>query len=289
MTNKNLRQQTQNLLQKAKYYLALIFVDFSFALSVFMRPLTLISLVLILAILIYTQTQQGTNRLIFEIIASVIGGIIGGLITEKFIQLTGNNYIVKKSIGAIRNLQLIKFKVANINERIGQLKGGVNERDFEEIENLVNNIHKDILNSIGDWGDVNPGSETIKDYYELLEVKQSEIKNLVNEKKNLERQRDDLESSKKAEKSKLGKEINDKEKEIEDLKSQVQKLSLQGIEIETGSFLSGPSGTYPGTIVSGESSLRKCSNCGIAYYPNLLSSYVTADNLCDNCRRIQGI
>ena len=285
MTTKNIKQKTVDFIQITRYYLGLVLVDFSFFISVLVRPVTLIVAVFTTLVLFYAQTQQNTNRVIFEIIAAVSGGILGGLITEKIIQLTGNSYIVKKSVGAIRNLQLIKFKVANVNERILVLKNKVNARDFEEIENLVDNIHKDILNSIGDWGDVNPNSEAIKDYYELLAQRQGEIKKVTKEKENLELKYKQLESINTEERAKLKKEIDDKEKKIDSLITQVDRLNKSGLEIETGSFLSSPTISGVGTMSGGTVSQQQCTNCRRFYIPTFLSQYSTDPTLCDDCRR----
>src|SRR3989344_9012777 len=116
MSNKKTNNQINELYDQSKYYLILLWRDLCWLLSIIFRPLTVIAFVVTAVIIWYAQGQQGTNRLIFDIIASLGGGILGSLITERIIKLLGSSYTVKKSISAIRNLQLIKSKVSNVND-----------------------------------------------------------------------------------------------------------------------------------------------------------------------------
>ena len=150
-----------------------------------LRPISVVFIILSAVSLYFTQVQTGNNRLIFEILSSLIVAIAGGIISYYFIEHTGMTVVVKKSVGAIRNLQLIKSKIENINDRILKL----NIDKSGEVSNLVENIHKDILNSISDWGDVNPNAEYLTDYYEVISSTKKEVADLKKDVKELEEQK----------------------------------------------------------------------------------------------------
>lgn len=261
------------------------------------RPLTLISFVFTVWIIWYSQTQTDKSRLILEIIASVSSGIVGGIITNNIVEYFGNTILIKKSVGAIRNLQLIKYKVTNISNRIGNLININNNRDFEEVDNLVQNVHKDIINSIGDWGDVNPTSEAITDYYEMVAQREIEIKTIAKEKKELEKQKNDLAEGETSEISKLSKDIEKKDTEINKLKKQLFDFNNKNIGIMSGSLISGttganysptgilgmtgPTGPMGPSINSNMNYPRACMNCNNIYTP---SQYIPDSGYCENCR-----
>ncbi|MBI3380174.1 hypothetical protein HY029_05455 [Candidatus Gottesmanbacteria bacterium] len=245
---------------------------------IILKPVNLIGILLTIISIYYAQTQSGTNRLLFDIIsafiASISGGIVGYYIIDYFQQFS----LKKKSIGAIRNLQLIKYKVTNISDRIVILLNNQNKRDFQEIDNLVQNVHKDILNSISDWGDVNPTSEAITDYYEIVNQKQKAIASLSDEKnelvdklKILSEQKESIDKNKTGEIEKLSKEIDAKEDEIKGLKNQLNTFNFQNIGIASGTLASNvtPTLEYPSTFTSTSSTLytKACLKCGNPYFP----------------------
>ncbi len=285
MTKKNLNHRIELLISESKYYLLLILRDFTLFFSILFRPITLIVFTLTILILIIAQSSQSETRLVFEIAAAITSGVFGGMITDKIIESMGNTFLIKKSNSAIRNLQLIKFKITNINERIYQLEDEENGRDFSEIENLVTNIHRDIINSINDWSDVNPKSGELTDYYEMLTVKQNEIKKLTQEKKILEQQKSKVAESKKEETARLTEEIKSKNDEINELNKQLDKLNDKG-NLLSGSFLSSSSVSYPGTVVGDISTANICSRCGNFYSPGTSLSGVLQDiGVCNNCKQ----
>lgn len=230
-------------LNEALYYLSSILKDFSIALHVLIKPLTLIAIVPTILLLIFTQSQTGTARLVLDIITAFCASIAGGLVTHYVIEYTGNSFLIRKSVGSIRNLQLIKFKTKNVTERITEFKKENNNRDFEEIDNLVSNINKDILNSISDWGDVNPNSEKVADFYELVSEREQEIKKVKSEKEDLEKQKASLAQDKQSEKEQLEKAISDKNSEIWELRNELRKFNRNNISIVSGSVLSNQSET----------------------------------------------
>lgn len=213
------------------FYLSLIFKEISVFISFIFRPIPLLTLSSAIALLFFAQSQSGTARLIFEIIASVITSVAGGFTTSYFLDYKGDSFVIKKSIGAIRNLQLIKSKTKNINDRIKDLINKKNERDFEEISNLIENIYKDIINSIQDWSDVNPNYEAIVDYFEMIDGLQTKLRTLNKEKVGLELQKKNAEKGEDAIKTKLSEEIGNKDREIGELREKIFNLTRDNSNI----------------------------------------------------------
>lgn len=282
MNSKNVQSLSKKNLNDFFLYLTSVLREFGIFIYILIRPWTVLSFALTVLLIWFTQSQTGTNRLIWEITATIFGGVVGGLITNYLIEHTGNTFLVKKSIGAIRNLQLIKSKVKNINDRIVELKKPSNARDFDEIENLVDNIHKDTLNSISDWSDVNPNSETITDFYELIAIKEESIKKLKSDKIDLEDQKKSLAQDKKEEIERLEKEISEKTQGISKLRNQINNLSQNNIGIMSGSVLSMPSISTVGPI-NNSLPLLFCKKCGKQFQQSMLS-VVGRNDLCDTCR-----
>lgn len=283
MASKKSKYSWKENLKDAGNFLSLIAKEFSIFFYILVRPPTIIALALLALVIFFAQSQSGINRLTMEILAAVLASIVGGLVLYYFIQHTGNTFLIKKGAGSIRNLQLIKGKVKNISERIAKLRQPDRDRDFDEVDNLVGNVQRDILNSIGDWADVNPNSDTLTDFYEVIDVKESEIKNLGKEVENLEEQKKRLAQDKKDEINRLEEEISKKSSEISELQSQVTNISLDNIGVVSGSALTNPSIPYPtlgGTAVS-----SICRSCKNIFYPSLASAFTPSRDLCDECRQ----
>ena len=154
-TNKKSENKFSSILFGILITLALWLREFVLFITLLLKPLIIISFIFTVLIIWYSQTQKEANRLIFEIVATISSGVVGGLITNSVIEHFGNTILNKKSGGAIRNLQLIKYKVTNISKRLSELLTHQIRREFDEIDNLVQNVHKDIINSISDWSDIN--------------------------------------------------------------------------------------------------------------------------------------
>ena len=245
-------------LNDALNHITAIVREFSILLYILIKPLTIVTIIPATALIIFAQTQTGMVRLILDIITAFLFSVAGGLITNYVIQYTGNTFLIKKSVSAIRNLQLIKFKIKNASERISELRKENNNRDFEEVDNLIANINKDILNSISDWGDVNPNSEKVTDFYELVSEKEAEIKKVKFEKEALEKQKASLAQDKQSEKEKLERAISQKNDEIWNLHNKLSKLNQNNIGIVSGSILSNP--TMSGSLTFNPS--QTCAICG---------------------------
>lgn len=246
------------------FYLSLVFKEISIFISFIFRPIPLLTLSVTLALLFFAQNQSGSARLIFEIIASVTASVAGGFITSYFLDYKGDSFVSKKSIGAIRNLQLIKSKTRNINDRIKDLVDKKNRRDFEEIFNLIENIYKDIINSIQDWSDVNPNYEAIIDYYEMIGDLQTKLRDLNKEKVELELQKKNAEKGEDAIKIKLSEEIGTKDKEIRELREKIFNLTRDNSNIIS-------LGTVQG---SSSPSIYRAGDTGV----NSLSDFLSGDN-----------
>lgn len=288
----NDRKSWKANLDVALNYITLVGRNFAQLFYIVFNPLALIALVLTGAILLYVQSQTGTFRSFLEIVGTITAGMFGGLITDNFIKIMGNDFITKKSAAAIRNLQLIKFKIVNVTERINLLRKKVNRRDFEEVDNLIRNVHKDILNSISDWSDVNPNAEKITDFYETINQNEKLIAQKDKEKRELQVRLNKLDESKTSQTSEL-KQLKDdielKIKEINNLRSQVEEFKLDNIGIASGttSFISGaslsPSG-YLGRPPGGLSLYKQCTKCGKSFYPSDMGYGI--EQYCENCKGI---
>lgn len=271
-------------------YITLVGRDFAQLFYILLRPLAFIALIFTVGILLYAQSQDGNFRTLLEIIGAITAGVLGGLITDNFIKIMGNDFVTKRSAGAIRNLQLIKFKISNITERINVLRKKINRRDFEEVDNLVRNVHKDILNSISDWSDVNPNAEKITDFYETINQNEKLIAQKDKEKRELQVRLNKLDESKTSQTSEL-KQLKDdielKIKEINNLRSQIEEFKLDNIGIASGttSFISGaslsPSG-YLGRPPGGLSLYKQCTKCGKSFYPSDMGYGI--EQYCENCK-----
>lgn len=277
--NKKNPEVKEYLLYFLKVFLNWLIEILSF-IFVILKPWNIIGLTITIFSIFYSQQQTGNNKLIFDIISAIFASITSGIITFYIIEYLQKSTLIKKSVGAIRNLQLIKFKITNVSERIKVLTGDQNKRDFQEIDNLVQNIHKDILNSISDWSDINPASEEITDYYELVSQKQKKIDLLENEKKELEKRQGEAVRIKSSEITKLSEDITKKEEEIEKLKKNLNDYTFSNIQA-SGSLASGLNAGSVG--FSNYNAGVKCRNCGNFYQP-----YVWNDHgLCQNCQQPQ--
>jgi len=257
---------------------------------IIIKPWNLLLIFITIGVIYYSQAQIGTNRLIFEIISAFLSSFTGGIITYYFIEFVGNSSLVRKSGGAIRNLQLIKYKVANINNRVVDLTTNNNKRDFEEVSNLVQNVNKDILNSIGDWRDVNPASDAIVDFYELVSQAESASRSKSREIVLLEER---LNKAKEEEIPKLEKEIEKRNKELSEIQKNVYELNTRYVGYGSGSMASSASLSPPLSVPSSQmysggggsggvaSARRTCRNCGRNYFN---TSLLFDNGLCDSCR-----
>lgn len=283
MANKRSKISWKENLKDTGNFLSLIAKEFSIFLYILIRPPTIIAFAFLASVIFFAQSQSGINRLTMEILTAVLASIVGGLVLYYFIQHTGNTFLIKKSAGSIRNLQLIKGKVKNISDRIAKLRKPDKDQGFDEVDNLVSNVQRDILNSIGDWADVNPNSDALTDFYEVIDVKESEIKNLGKEVENLEEQKKSLAQDNKDEINRLGEEISKKSSEISKLRSQVTNISLDNIGVVSGSMLSNLS--IPNPALGGTLLGNTCRNCKKIFYPSLPSDFTPSNDLCDECKQ----
>lgn len=191
----------------------------------------------ILLFFLSSKTDIQNLKLFYSIIASALSGVLGGLVTNHVIELTNNGFALKKSISAIRNLQLIKQKVSNLTTRVSDLKNDSNRRDFDEIENLSNNLNKDIINSISDWGDINPASTVVVDNFEVMSEKEQEIKNLKKNNVDLETNLEEIANSSESEKKLLADRIKEKEAKILELQREVSIINRSNIGLTSGTPL----------------------------------------------------
>ena len=226
------------LIEKIKNIGLKILYDFVVFLSFLFNLPVLLSLGLaILLFYLASRTDIENLKLFYSITASALTGVLGGLVTNHMAELTNNRFALKKSISAIRNLQLIKHKVSNLLSRVADLKTEENMRDFDEIENLANNLNKDIINSISDWGDINPASSAIVDNFETKNEKEQEIKQLKKDNQELSKNLDDISTNNKAEKKRLEDAIKEKEKKISELQEDVFGINRSNIGLTSGTPL----------------------------------------------------
>lgn len=253
---------------------------------------------LTVGLLIYSQGQIGQTRLVFEVVGLLTTSIVAGIVTQNWIELQGNTYIIKKSGGAIRNLRLIKFKIKNISKRLSTLRDKGNSRNFDEVNNLVTNVEQDILNSILDWADVNPDSELLVDYFETIRVREEKVITLETEKKQLEERMGKLDKDKAQLSSRLQTQIDEKIKQISELNAQISNQNLKGINIASGTisgYVSGaslspslsPSGLKDFTVGGYVSTLTNCPKCGnLTTIADQYNSNLSTQGYCAECRKI---
>lgn len=223
------------VVQKIKNIGLKILYDFIVFLSFLLNlPILLTTAFAILLFFLASSTDIDSLKLFYSITASAITGVLGGLVTNHVAELSNNSFALKKSISAIRNLQLIKQKVNNLMLRISDLKNDSNTRDFEEIENLANNLNKDIINSISDWGDINPASSAMVDNFEIVSEKEQEIKQLKKDKIELGKNLEKISTTNDAEKKRLKEAIIEKENKIQELQSDVLGINRNNIGLASG-------------------------------------------------------
>jgi hypothetical protein len=223
-------------LELVRIYLSVIPRDFAEFFSLIFKPYSLISTVITIGLIYFSQKQEsGIFRSVLEIVAALSASIAGSLISESYFKARGNLFIIKKSTSAIRGLQLIKFKVNNITDRLNQLTNKDNKRDADEINNLVQNVHKDILNSIKDWSDVNPEAGEITDFYDILAQKEAVIKRKNLEKRQLEEQISKSDIKQTTEVNDLKKQLETKKEEIFRLKNQLNDFTVANYNLAQGS------------------------------------------------------
>lgn len=224
--------------KKVRNILGKLLHDFVYCVSFIFNLRILLTLsTTILLFYFSSKTIIGELKLFYGIVASVLTGVLGGLVTNHFIELSNSNFALKKSVGAIRSLKLIKLKVNNLINRIAELKDEKNERDFDEIDNLASNIDKDILNSISDWGDINPNSTAVVDNFEAIGEIQAELKSLKKEKGMLENENQTLSASSAEEKEKLEARIYEKNKRISELELDVFNINRNNVGLTSGTPL----------------------------------------------------
>src|SRR2546429_4909523 len=244
-----IKNQTDNwkvALSQIRNYLVSLLKDYVGFLTVLLKPLSLLSLVLTGLTIFFSQNQTGTIRVLLEILATVLGSITGGIVTYNVAEYTGNIFVVKKSESAIRNLQLLALKARNVSERVETLRSEDNGRDFDEIENLIENIRMDIYNSIGDWADVNPRAGVVTGQYELV----SEIRKVKLEKRAIQSELSQTRDTTAEQTRELKGRLSEKDEEIANLQKQLDALNKRTLSVipslgsVTGlSYLSGATGS----------------------------------------------
>lgn len=273
-----LSKKTELVAQYSKYLVARSKNIFFSFITVFVTPYTVILATIILYLFFKVQGISGDSRLLIEIVITLLTGVFGGIVQDSIVKMSEESYVTRRSSGAVRNLLLIKEKVINTRMRIKKLTKHNNNRDFEEIENLIDNIQKDILNSISDWGDVNPRAALITNNYQFQNalVSQEELRVRLEEK---------LDEAKKA-KSKnidtLKQQILESEKSISLLKQKISNSNYSlspsnsklGSDISSLIYLSEPSSGPSRTITGGPIQLDRS---GFEGGLNLGNQYINFD------------
>lgn len=239
-----MNKSKKNKRSKKLGYLERTLQKFTYAAFVFVEPQTIIALLLTVGILVLANFQNGLIRTILEIFGVFTSSWLIEVSTQRWIQAQGDTFLIKKSGSAIRNLQLIKYKISNVETRIQSLQNKQNKRDFEEIDNLIQNIHKDILNSIGDWADVNPNSKKIVDYFESISQKENVIKQLTEKAETLQYEKEKLSANQTEFKKKIERLLEKTEEELGEAKERLNQ-EIQSRYTTFSGTISGP------TIVNG--------------------------------------
>jgi len=82
---------------------------------------------------------------------------------DRYKEISGNTVLVKKGQGAVRSLYIIVEKIKNISLR------AIKNKNFEETENLLSLVEKDVNNSIN----------SIKDMLIQLQETAAKSKNVI--------------------------------------------------------------------------------------------------------------
>ncbi|OGM18228.1 hypothetical protein A2V61_00215 [Candidatus Woesebacteria bacterium RBG_19FT_COMBO_47_8] len=267
-------------LANIKIYLASLKEKWVFALSIVLTPGAVAPALIAIALFLYAQSLEGTTRIALEIFEIIFSSVTTAVIVQNLIEAKGNTILSKKSVTSIRYLQSLKYKVKNISDRI-KIFNEKDDRNLDEIQNLISNVDKDILNSITDWADINPASVEIVDYFEEMRLKEDSINTLNGELKSLKTQKDQLAKDKTEEIEDLEKEILKKESDISKLQNKVSEQSLSNLSIASGTFPTGPSGPTLSAYI-----VNPCKRCG---KPLSLSdgydSNPLTQGLCMECKR----
>lgn len=244
-------------LANIKIYLTSLLEKWLFALSITLTPYAVVPALVTIGLFLYSKSQEGSTRITLEIFEIISSSVFTAVVVQNWIEAKGNTALAKKSITSIRYLQSLKYKVRNVTDRI-KLFNKKDDRDFEEILNLISNIDKDILNSISDWADINPASVEIVDYFEDMKLKEDSINKLKDEIKTLKEQKEKLYKDKKTGIEKLEGDIAKKESRISELQEKISEQSLSNISIASGTFPT----QFSSPTVSRYIVINSCKKCG---------------------------
>ncbi len=272
--------------------------------SIFLKPLIIISVSLFLLSFYYANVTDITDKrlsLILNAFAALAIAFAGGFLYDAYKSLTGDTILIKKGLSAVRNLSLARYKTKNI---VGRTKKGATS---EEIENLLALLEKDIANATQEWNDILPGVDKIEEIYTVLAEKENELEIAQKEKEQLKDQQEREKELGESEKEKLRKDIVKKDEEVLRLSQEISKLQLAASTPVSGVsrpiLLADFVKTYsPCTSVSGESRLAKalrdyegietpkatlsniktCSRCGKSYFEHDTSK-LWVEGICQDC------
>ena len=267
--NRNSKTKLKNPLEiRGVKNLISVFDEFTHFFKITVAPIPMICLAVVIYLTLNISSWPILLQTAFTIVITLLSGLIGAIWYDRYKKSNETGSIIKKSYSSIRNLKLIKFKIMEILMRLKTLRSTENIRDMDELESHIRNIDKDIVNSISDWEDVNPGSTDLIKAYEEIELTKRQILQL-------EKDKGDITINKEKEtvevKIKLEKQVDIKNQEIQKLREQVRSIESSSISLGTvnpGSyFLDQGSVTFPYQ----NEAHRICKECGREYSQSMTS------------------
>jgi hypothetical protein len=178
-----------------------------------------------IAIILSYNSNDRNLSLILSIAASALTSVFGALCYDRYKEISGNTVLVKKGQGAVRSLYIIVEKIKNISLR------AIKNKNFEETENLLSLVEKDVNNSINEWTDVLPNIVTSNAYtniiIENIQKEESNLNDEINRNNELQKQLNDtIEKLNQAEEEKIKNEetINNYRTEKEKLETSIDSM-----------------------------------------------------------------
>lgn len=255
--------------------------DWSTALSGLLSPLVFVPIVITISSLYFANIHDIDKRfpLVLNIISSISLAFAGSFFYDIVIS-PGKSLLQKKGLSAVRNLSLARTKIKKISRRVD------NDGSKEEVVNLLSMLEIDIANATQEWNDILPRVDKIEEVYVLLDEKEDELKNTIEEKERLNSQLTNQKQLGDSERNNLTKKVAEYEKKISDLNNEISILSIKTSSPNIGLVdLPKFQGAVLGPIIEMDNHCKQCGKIYKRSRSNAVSLLLGDRGLCNDCEQ----
>lgn len=178
------------------------------------------------------------------------------------------------------NKVLHRTKIKKISRRVD------NDGSKEEVVNLYSMLEIDIANATQEWNDILPRVDKIEEVYVLLDEKEDELKNTIEEKERLDSQLTNQKQLDDSERNNLTKKVAEYEKKISDLNNEISILSIKTSSPNIGLVdLPKFQGAVLGPIIEMDNHCKQCGKIYKRSRSNVVSLLLGDRGLCNDCEQ----